>query len=208
VPTASRGGDNTNSFSVRELGHGNNLQGVMTAYWPAVKASAAGDTSRSGDRKDEPLLGGLMRALWVAPQTRDGKGSRSPNGAKALRPGGPMLNEQMVETADMALWSAPNATNSHGNAWQNSHGKVQPALIGQMIPSKLPRSVATARGGPMRNGSPATTKKSGAPNPEFPCWLMGCPVEWLLGVLSAMRFRRSSRPKSLQLSLMLNAPAE
>lgn len=35
--------------------------------WPAVVASDGGQTSRGGDRQDEPLMGGLMAGLWTAP---------------------------------------------------------------------------------------------------------------------------------------------
>ena len=48
------------------------------SLWPTPKASTAGETSRSGDRKDEPLIGGLMRGIastWVTPSARDWKDS-------------------------------------------------------------------------------------------------------------------------------------
>ena len=88
------------------------------SLWPTPKASTAGETSRSGDRKDEPLIGGLMRRL------------------------------------------------------------AETELSGQTP-----------------TGSLATTAKRGAPNPAFPCWLMGYPAEWLLGAVSATQSIRSSRRK-------------
>lgn len=49
------------------------LEGQLAA-WPTPDASDAGKTSRSGDRKDEMLIGGLVRTTWPTPQARDMKG--------------------------------------------------------------------------------------------------------------------------------------
>jgi hypothetical protein len=51
------------------------------------------------------------------------------------------------------------------------------------------------------SGSQASTEKRGALNPEFVCWLMGYPPEWLSCAPSAMpstsgRRSRSSVPHS------------
>lgn len=54
-----------------ELG---NLVNRTAATWPAPDASEAGKTSRSGDRRDEPLIGGIVRTSWPTPQSRDEKG--------------------------------------------------------------------------------------------------------------------------------------
>lgn len=57
--------------TANELG---NLCNKTTAAWPTPDASEAGKTSRSGDRKDEPLIGGIVRTSWPTPQARDEKG--------------------------------------------------------------------------------------------------------------------------------------
>jgi hypothetical protein len=44
---------------------------VLKATWPTPDASKAGKTSRSGERKDEPLIGGLVRSAWTTPQKHD-----------------------------------------------------------------------------------------------------------------------------------------
>jgi hypothetical protein len=72
-----------------------------TVYWPTPKASAAGETSRSGDRKNEPLMGGLMRgATGVTPSARDWKDTA---GMATTGPGGrnrlDQLPRQMAATA-------------------------------------------------------------------------------------------------------------
>ena len=41
---------------------------VLKATWPTPDASKAGKTSRSGDRKGEPLIGGIVRSAWATPK--------------------------------------------------------------------------------------------------------------------------------------------
>lgn len=125
------------------------------SMWPTPKASTAGETSRSGDRKDEPLMGGLMRGI-----------------------------------ADKSTWVTPSARD-----WKDSAGMATQAGDRNRI-DQLPRQMCaqTAPSGPTPSGSPVMTAKRGAPNPAFPCWLMGYPAEWLLGAVSAMQ----SPPRSRQ----------
>ena len=57
---------------------GLSLQTVMAqsqSLWPTVSGTEGGQTSRGGDRKNEPLLGGLMAQAspWVTPNARDWK---------------------------------------------------------------------------------------------------------------------------------------
>lgn len=47
------------------------LPHAVKTTWPTPDASKAGKTSRSGDRKDEPLIGGLVRSAWTTPQKHD-----------------------------------------------------------------------------------------------------------------------------------------
>jgi len=47
---------------------------VLKATWPTPDASKAGKTSRSGDRKGEPLIGGIVRSVWATPNASDGSG--------------------------------------------------------------------------------------------------------------------------------------
>jgi hypothetical protein len=135
---------------------GLSLQTVMaaTTYWPTPKASAAGETSRSGARKDEPLMGGLMRmAVWPTPTSLSFKDSHQPGNCNSM-------NRMMELAQDTKL------------------------------------TAETVVGGPTPNGLRATTTKRGAPNPEFPCWLMGWPAELVFGALRGIQSFRSSRPKS------------
>ena len=128
------------------------MPNAETALWPTPKASTAGETSRSGDRKDEPLMGGLMRGVGT-----------------------------------LATWVTPSARD-----WKDSAGMATQAGDRTRL-DQLPRQMVHS--GQTPTGSLATTAKRGAPNPAFPCWLMGYPAEWLLGAVSATQSIRSSRRK-------------
>jgi hypothetical protein len=47
------------------------LRSTVKACWPTVDASDAGKTSRSGERKDEMLIGGLVRGTWPTPKSTE-----------------------------------------------------------------------------------------------------------------------------------------
>jgi hypothetical protein len=77
----------------------------------------------------------------------------------------------MMKAQPVAAWATPTARDGRsGKASQATHDRNARPLNEQMQ--------ATASG-PARSASPATTAKRGAPNPAFPCWLMGFPEEWL-----------------------------
>ena len=134
---------------------------------------------------------------------------RTPNGSAEVRPGGQMLNEQMVETGDMAMWPATTALDrprsdetlekSAAFRLRNAGQKTVPLYLGEAmerLSSVHLLPAATAPSGPAPNGSPATTIKRGAPNPVFAFWLQGWPAEFRLGVLRAIASLPKRRPKS------------
>jgi hypothetical protein len=92
---------------------------LQAATWPTVSGTEGGMTSRSGDRKAELLLGGMMRetaepGLWIAPMERDWKDS--PGMTARTRPDGEtervdQLPRQMMAT-DRTFWAVPTV---HGN---------------------------------------------------------------------------------------------
>jgi hypothetical protein len=76
TPVSSGGGPNTNSVSVKEHGHGNNLAGAVkevTLWQTPTKASAVGgQKNRSGARQGELLFGGEVRmAFGETPNSSD-----------------------------------------------------------------------------------------------------------------------------------------
>ena len=89
----------------------------------------------------------------------------------------------------LTLWPTPKAS-AAGETSRSGDRKDEPLMGGLMR-----RLAETELSGQTPNGSLATTAKRGAPNPAFPCWLMGYPAEWLLGAVSATQSIRSSRRK-------------
>lgn len=179
---------------------GQPLPAQMHQASPRVTPSARdwkdspGMATETGDRNRIDQLPRQMsqapQSAWprATPQSRDGKGSRSPNGSRELRPGGQMLNEQIVETGDLA--PSPRATITLDG---NYNRKGASATSGDGIATQM--LGATEPIGPTPNGSSATTVKRGAPNPVFAFWLMGFPDEWISGALEAMRSYRKPRRK-------------
>jgi hypothetical protein len=62
----NEGNPRRNGPTGNELGYALNH-----ATWPTPDSSEAGKTSRSGERKDEPLIGGLVRS-WPTPKAAEG----------------------------------------------------------------------------------------------------------------------------------------
>jgi hypothetical protein len=259
----------------RSTRHTNGIDSTGS-LWPTPKASSAGETSRSGDRSDEPLMGGLMRqATWRSPTAGDNRGGAYSDPAKALArmDSGHTINleDQMVVAAwstprasdgekggpnqsfsaggqplpaqmygvDKATWATPtlhgnfnvkgmSPTSGDGIATQMRgavatwitpsarDGKDTPGMATvrpdggsriDMLPRQMmhlpaPSSEGTDPTSPIGSGSPVTTAKRGAPNPVFPCLLMGWPDEVIFGALRGIQSLRSSRPKSSKRSSM------
>ena len=146
---------------------------------PTVADVQGGRKARSGARSSEPLLNGLLAAYHPSPTSS--VGGPEPDG-----PTGRKLGTHMA---------AYNPTPTlHGNFSAANGAKGCSAKAGNGLCTQM---VATALSGPTTNGSSAPlTEKRGAPNPEFPFWLMGFSDEWTSGALEAMRSFRKSRQKS------------
>ncbi len=211
-----------------------NGTGSIGAPWPtpSVANATGGQSSRSGDRKGEMLLSGLMReaetSTWSTPRASDGE-KGGPN--MAFSAGGQPLPAQMHQNE--AMWRSPNVVDAKGGT-RKGEGQVQlthqiadTAALWPTMKSanagpdyaKLDRSKtgislqtamalrdATELTGPTPDGSSATTAKRGAPNPVFAFWLMGFPEEWISGALEAMRSYRKPRSKSSPRSVKSSTP--
>lgn len=149
---------------------------------PTSAAATGGQTSRSGSRKDEPLLRGVVTEiearLWPTPQARESAGGEYADPAKARAR---MASGHQVNLADAikALWptplSAPESPTSHGQISGRFRTSMQRALTGS---------------------SATMAKPAGSLNPQFVFWLMGFPPEFLSCAPPAMASSRSSRRKS------------
>jgi hypothetical protein len=180
---------------------------MRQAQWSSPRASD-GDKgapkqmfSGGGQPLPAQMYANTERALWVAPSARDWKDSagmstegEQTDGDQIAIPGlekhrqrFDQLPRQMVAQAH--TWSAPTAANN-GKMPPRAHDTGTP-LAQQM--AAIPD--ATEAGTPTPLGSSATTKKRGAPNPAFPCWLMGWSDVLTSGALQAIQSTRSSRRK-------------
>lgn len=108
TPTSSTGGPNTGSHSVREEGHGNNLQGAVT-LWPTCRATDGekGGPNNKGSKGDLALPAAV--SLWPTPTVtgntnRKGASKNSGNGLKTelLIAFGETENSSSAETVKSA----------------------------------------------------------------------------------------------------------
>lgn len=126
------------------------------APWPAVQAADAGASSRSGDRKDELLLKGMMRANSPAevstrstPRATDGENG-SPN--CSFSGGGTPLPAQMAQVS-----ASPRATPKGSDAGpdfaKHDRSATGLSLQAQMAEAQEARPRAAPRAGDWRSGS-------------------------------------------------------
>ncbi len=137
--------------------------------------------------RGEPKLS--AQAIWATPRANEGTGSKVPPG----RTGGMALKTQVLTTWPTTTtrdhkdghycpnvpvngllgrmgWPTPMANDATGSthcySGKNPDGSHKIAL-------KPPGAAK------LSNGSSEQTEKRGALNPEFVCWLMGYPLEWV-----------------------------
>ena len=134
---------------------------------------------------------------WPAPATPNG--GRALNSAGVIaghRPDGSKLQiplESLMRAT--ALWAAVTARdckNANAKRWVDRGGGKKGEQLVNQIAHLAP---VTAHGGLTPSGLTASTGRRGGANPEFACWLMGFPAEWVSGAWRAMQSRRSSRRK-------------
>ena len=151
--------------------------------WPTPNTMVGGQTSRSGNRKGELLMGGLVG--WPTPIVGDTTGGpRPPDDKRGPAPG-------LQAAAHLTNWATPTTRDHKDGAClaQITGGVVQ-------VNSLLGRQVLLTDSGKQQIGSPAATEKPGQLNPAHSRWLMGYPPEWDACAPTAMPSSRKSR-KSL-----------
>jgi len=129
-----------------------------------------------------------LASTWSTPRASDGE-KGGPN--MAFGAGGTPLPAQAAQST----WVTPSARDWKDGPGMATTGVNPDGSIRNRV-DQLPRQVAaTEPTGPTTSGSPERTGKRGALNPEFVCWLMGYPPEWVNCAPSAMPSSRKSRPK-------------
>lgn len=153
---------------------------------PTVAWAEGGQTSRSGDRKDEMLIGGLVRegSTWSTPTVQDSENCAGPS----------QFNRNSAALNVQAVMHEKEASSRTTPCADDMGLRTKPyAQGGSALSLQAGKTEAT---GPRTNGGSARTEKRGALSPDFVFWLMGFPAEYRSCALEAMRSLPSKRRKS------------
>lgn len=156
---------------------------VELSAWPTPNAMEGGQTSRGGKRKEEKLMGGIVKlASWPTPM--------DDNANNATRASG--VFNSLTRTA---TWATPASRDFRSNdASEDYHEKHREQTRGKPLNEEVHQLLTAS--GPAPNGSTAATKSTGQLgqlNPGHSRWLMGLPLIW---DLCGMAIQRSSRRSS------------
>jgi hypothetical protein len=130
----------------------------MLAAWPTPNAMEGGQTSRSGERKDEVLMGGMARlASWRTPDRTDSDRGVHPH------PDAQAGSHSLVTESGLASWSSPSARD-----WKDTPGMAttgtDPDGTERERLDQLPRQAHLSGWPTPMAGSPATEEYNEAGN--------------------------------------------
>ncbi len=149
-------------------------------------------TPTSRDHKDGPpclnvpVNGLLGRQVWPTPTS-------SSHATEDYNEAGNSAGLVAIRKHALATWGTPSAQEPGGTAEMALERKRRSIANGSSMGvsvTHLSHQIQSS------NGSSAPTEKPGALNPEFVCWLMGYPPEWLSCAPSATPSTRAQRPPS------------
>ncbi len=144
--------------------------------WPTARANKWGPPNSHGNTAM------FQVSPWATPAARDYRSDRSQKSSEEMYGSkGRPLPRQALE----ATWPTPKSSQTHGNGYEKSrNGSITPTLNGVTGAASFP-------------GSLAPMEKPGGLNPEFVCWLMGYPTEWVsCGASVTLSTRARSRNSS------------
>lgn len=180
------------------------MYGASMAPWVTPSARDWKDTpgmaTEAGERR---RIDQLPRQMSQKPQATWGTPTVHGNfNVKGMSPdSGDGLATQMRGAAWATMTAKPPGGTAEQFLARKQKAREKGASLGVSLTDLGMQMAETALTGPAPNGSSATTKKRGVPNPVFAFWLMGFPDEWISGALEAMRSFRKPRQKSSQRSL-------
>ena len=141
----------------------------------------SGKSNQHG-KNSRPLNEVAMLVGWATAKASDGMGGLDRNRTNREKTGGPCLRDQALTSG----W--PTATATDGTR------------AGTSTIDRKRSSLPQTANGATSNTSHAETENRGQLNPEFVCWLMGYPAEWLNCVDWETLSSRKSRPNLSQRS--------
>jgi hypothetical protein len=152
------------------------------AGWPTPNTMSGGQTSRGGDRKDEPLISGLV--AWPTPRTPTGgaeSGARKQELGRTESGGGDL--QAAAQTEGWATPAATPAATSWGGSAEAHLERKRKAIaagkkMGLVVSCLDQQATLTATPGPISKSSPAQMASRVVLAPEFSLWLMGFPAAW------------------------------
>ena len=121
-PTPMAGSPATETYNAAGNTDSSRRTVALIAGWPTPNAMEGGQTSRSGKRKGEPLMGGLVHGTWATPTTRDHKDGDS--GSCQNVPINSLLGRQIHLSGSPAETAKPGQLNPAFSLWLMGYGTV------------------------------------------------------------------------------------
>jgi hypothetical protein len=152
------------TFSPRQVDHGEQLANqVALTGWPTPNAMEGGSTSRSGDRKDELLMGGLVQGITWDSGPVAGEPSARPRILQTSEGGG-SIPPCPIPCPQLTGWATPRnedseSTGAHRGKPDTLHSQTQMAGWSSPTAQDYSRGVAPPR--PTDTGTPLSQQVSG-----------------------------------------------
>ena len=154
--------------------------------WPTPRASdEKNGNGKTGNRTPDAAhragwtLPELTRATWPTPTKANGDGGNVMGTASATgrREDGTKITVSLPGVVRIvSTWPTPRAVDGDKGSRTPEGCEKEIARKGRL--DDLPSTIVHLSG-PTTSGSPDQTGNRGALNPQFPCWLMGFPEEFL-----------------------------